>query len=189
MRSSVLLLIVALSAPALTLRDIDGIDRRLPTEPGAKATVVYFLTHDCPISNRYVPEIGRICKKYAEKGLRCLTAYIDPTADEATVRRHRREYGISVAAIRDIGHELVDLAGATVTPEAAVFDGSGRLAYRGRIDNLYASLGTPRRKPTEQDLRAALEEVLAGLLVSNPRTQAVGCFIPSLDLLGQGEPK
>ena len=182
-------LLAALPAGGAGFRDIDGIERALPTAPGSKATAVYFVTHDCPISNRYAPEIRRICDEYAAAGLRCVMAYVDPTLDEARIRRHRQEYGGGPPAVLDRNHELVALAGATVTPEAAVFDASGELAYLGRIDNLYASLGTPRRQPTQRDLRDALDEVLAGKPASRARTKAVGCFIPSLDLVKQGTSK
>lgn len=175
------------SLPAKTLRDIDGNEHPLPSAPGAKATVVFFVTNDCPISNRYVPEIGRICRKYASDGARCLMAYVDPTVSDDEIRGHRREYGSPAPAVQDTGRDLIEMAGATITPEAAVFDAAGQLAYRGRIDNLYAALGTPRRQATEHDLRKALKEVLAGAPVTRPRTQAVGCFIPDWAAIRQGD--
>ena len=183
------LLLASLPLAATTLRDIDGNVHALPSEVGSKATVVYFVTHDCPISNKYAPEIRRICDEYEPGGLRCLMAYVDPTINLDEIREHRREYGSQQPAIHDKDHELVGLAGATVTPESAVFDESGRLVYIGRIDNFYAALGTARRKATEHDLRSALNEVLSGKPVSRPRTEAVGCYIPLLDVVNQGESK
>lgn len=179
--------LLAISLHAKTLRDIDGKEHRLPAAPGAKATIVFFVTNDCPISNRYAPEIGRICREYASDGARCLMAYVDPTVSENEIRDHRGEYGSPAPAVRDTGRDLIELAGATVTPEAAVFDAAGQLAYRGRIDNLYAALGTPRRQATEHDLRTALKEVLAGASVTRPRTQAIGCFIPDWAAIRQGD--
>ena len=173
---------VALPLAAVTVRDIDGREYPFPEEPESKATVVYFVTHDCPISNKYAPEIRRICEEYATRGARCVLAYIDPTISIADIREHQRAYGITAPTVHDKSHAMANLAGASITPEAAVFDDTGHLVYRGRIDNLYAALGTPRRKATEHDLRNALDEVLSGRAVSQSRTQAVGCFIPSLDL-------
>ena len=54
------------------------------------------------------------------------------------------------------------------------------MVYRGRIDNVYAALGKRRPEATEHDLRKALDEVLSGRPVAEPRTQAIGCYIPSL---------
>ena len=171
-----LLAIASLSLPASTLTDIDGNEHLLP-DPATKATIVYFVTHDCPISNRFMPEIRRICDQYSSQGARCLMAYVDPTVSADKIREHRQTYENDVPAVHDLQHALVDLADASVTPEAALFDRSGGLAYRGRINNFYADLGKPRRQATQHDLRDALDELLAGKAVSQPRTQAVGCFI------------
>lgn len=168
-------------------RDIEGKEHPPPGKSGAAATVVYFVTHDCPISNKYAPEIGRICSEYSPEGVRCLMAYVDPTITVADIEQHREAFGLMEPAVHDTDHALVARAGATITPEAAVFDRAGGLAYRGRIDNLYASLGTPRRRATQLDLRRALGELAAGQPVSQPRTQAVGCYIPNLDTPRRGD--
>lgn len=179
--------IALLPASAAVLRDVDGHDHLLPADPGAKATVMYFVTHDCPISNRYGPEIRRICDEYSQRGVRCVMAYVDPLIGPEEIQQHRRAYAAEQPAVHDKDHFLANLAGATVTPESAVFDDAGKLVYLGRIDNLYAALGTPRRKATEHDLRDALDDLLAGRAVSRPRTQAVGCFIPDFAILNSGD--
>lgn len=181
-----LTLLGPLQLAAVTVLDIDGGSHALPAEQEAKATIVYFVTHDCPISNRYAPEIQRICAEHASSGVRCMLAYVDSTITAEAIREHRSTYGLDQPAVHDTNHELVRLAGATVTPEAALFDQRGGLAYLGRIDNRYAALGTPRRQATERDLREALASVLSGAPVSTPRTQAVGCFIPSIELVERG---
>ncbi len=174
------------TSAAATLQDIDGNQHALPPSTGARATVVFFVTHDCPISNRYAPEIARICSEYSSRGVGCLMAYVDPTITAEEIREHRQSFGGTQPAVHDTGHELVGLAGATITPESAVFDGGGQLVYRGRVNNFYAALGTPRRQATEHDLRNALDEFLAGRPVSKPRTQAVGCFIPKWNVVQKG---
>ena len=169
----------AVASPA-DLLDIDG--NLIPTvgTAGQPPIVVYFVTHDCPISNRLMPEIRRICEEYEDRDARCVLAYVDPTLTADEIRAHQAEFSSGAPAVLDSDHRLVALAGATVTPEAALFDRRGALAYRGRVNNLYAALGTPRRRPTKHDLRRALDEVLGSRPVSTPRTQAVGCFIPTL---------
>ena len=180
-------LLFGVSSTAATLEDIDGNQHGLPPSSGQQATVVFFVTHDCPISNRYAPEIERICSEYSPRGVGCLMAYVDPTIGAEEIRQHRQAFGAAQPALRDTSHELVRLAGATITPESAVFDGGGRLVYRGRVNNFYAALGTPRRQATEHDLRNALDELLEGKPVSKPRTQAVGCFISKWNMVQEGE--
>lgn len=169
------------SAPAatsFTLTDIDGSSHGSLEHPEAgRWTALFFVRTDCPVSNQYAPEIRRICSAYAPQGLQCLLVYADGHDDVAAVRQHREDFGYSLPAIRDPGHSLVAQAGATITPEVAVFAAGASMAYRGRIDNLYTELGRPRQQVTERDLRDALDDLVAGREVRKARTQATGCYI------------
>jgi hypothetical protein len=168
--------LIAAAAP-LTVRDVDGKSWWLLAPPPGRLDVLFFISPDCPISNRYAPEIERMCSEYQSRGVRCFAIYPD-AADEGVVRRHRQEYAFSsaVPAILDRKHELVRAAGARVTPEAALFSVVGQL-YRGRIDDLYVDIGRARRTPTRHDVRLVLDAVLANRPVPQPTTEAVGCTI------------
>ena len=135
---------LAASGP-VTVRDLDG--RGLtPLEPAGAASVLFFVTHDCPISNSYAPEIQHVCSDYKSKGVACSLVYVDPTLDNAGAKKHLAEFGYNagVSAILDQTHALVDATHATITPEAVVVTHGGAIAYRGRIDNFYAGLGKSR---------------------------------------------
>ena len=168
----------SLSGASLAIQDINGVPR-FPLHPDGKASVLFFITSDCPISNSYAPEIQRICSDYASKKVSCDLVYVDPDLKTADVKKHVADYGYSQApAILDSAQKLVQAAGATITPEAAVISPSGQVLYLGRIDNVYAALGKRRPEATEKDLRKALDEILSGKPVSTPRTKAIGCYIP-----------
>ena len=168
----------SLFGAALTIADIQGVPRS-PLRPDGRASVLFFITSDCPISNSYAPEIQRICSDYGPKKVSCNLVYVDPDLTVADVKKHVKDFGYSgVPAILDSTQKLVQAAGATITPEAAVIGSSGQVLYRGRIDNVYASLGKRRPEATEKDLRKALDEVLSGKPVSTPQTKAIGCYIP-----------
>ena len=183
--------LVALVAPALlfcacadkqvdpeALVDIDGIQHGTLASPAhGKWTGLIFVRTDCPVSNQYAPEIKRICAEYEPQGLQCLLVYADAYDTEEAVRQHRTEFGYKLPVIRDTGHALVARAGATITPEVAVFTSGAKLAYSGRIDNRYNELGRPRQQVTEHDLRDALDDLVAGRTVRKPHTPATGCFI------------
>jgi len=163
---------------SLTIQDINGVARS-PLQPDGKASVLFFVTSDCPISNSYAPEIQRICSAYGSKRVSCNLVYVDPDLTLTDVKKHVKDFGYSgVPAILDSTQKLVQAAGAKTTPEAAVFGPSGQVLYRGRIDNVYASLGKRRPAATEHDLRKALDEILDGKPVSTPETKAIGCYIP-----------
>ena len=170
--------LLLLFAASLPIADIDGVPRS-PLNPEGKASVLFFITTDCPISNSYAPEIQRICVEYGAKKVSCHLVYVDPDLTAADVKKHLIEFHYSgLPAILDATHKLVTAAGATVTPETAVIGRSGKVLYRGRIDNVYAALGKRRPEATEKDLRKALDEVLAGRPVSTPATKPIGCYLP-----------
>jgi hypothetical protein len=146
----------------------------------APAAILIFVSTECPISNRYAPEIQRLHEKFASEGARFWLVY--PNADESAeeIRRHIADYQFPGKAMRDVGHRWVRKTAATVTPEAAVFDARQELVYRGRIDNWYVDFGQARPEPTRHDLQLALEAVLNRQPVTQAQTQPVGCYIPEL---------
>ena len=163
---------------ALTVRDIDG-RAWTPLAPAAgDMHLLLFVTVDCPISNRYAPEIGRIATDNGSKGVRTFLIYADPSLDASRVRENVRAFraGVALPAIIDSGFALSAAVDATVTPEAAIYTARGR-AYRGRIDDLYVNIGQSRREATRKDLRLSLDALLAGRPAPNADTQAIGCFI------------
>ncbi len=167
------------SGKPLFLLDLSG--RRIePLEDsGAAANVFLFLRTDCPISNRYAPEIRRLHDRFAPSGVEFWMVYPDPDEPLQAIRQHLDDFEYPGRAARDPEHALVEETQATVTPEAAVF-ADGELVYLGRIDNRFVDFGKTRAAPTKHDLAGALEAILDGRPVPEPRTRAVGCFIPDL---------
>ena len=165
------------AADELAFTDVRG-KQHTPFSSGkAKAVVFVFLLRDCPVSNVYAPELTRIHKAYAKKGVALYLVHPDRDTDAKTARAHASEYKLSAPVVLDHDHKLTRLAKASVTPEAAVFDAKARLLYHGRIDNLYADFGKKRFKPTQHDLRDTLDALLAGKRLAKRTTEAVGCYI------------
>lgn len=156
----------------------------LAAPAGTVATVLVFTTTDCPISGRYAPEIQRLADRFASRGVRFTLVFPVANDTPALVKAHLAKFAYRMPAVLDVGHELVAFAQAQVTPEVAVVDARGRLAYVGRIDDRYIDFGRDRPAPTTHDLENALDAVVAGRPVAVPRTQAVGCILA--DLLGKG---
>ena len=174
----------AADAPREPLPVLDLTGQRVdPFATDARVTVFVFARSDCPISNRYAPELRRLHQKFANRGVEFWLVYPDPDESVETIRRHLKAYDYPWDALRDPEHALVRLSRARITPEAAVFVGPDDLAYRGRIDDLYVDFGKTRAAPSVRDLEQALEAVLAGRPVTHPVTRAVGCFISDLEEL------
>jgi hypothetical protein len=143
-----------------------------------KAIVFIFISNDCPISNRYAPEIRRVQEAFVRLGVKFWLVYPDADTSSDLIRTHLKEYRLPLEALRDPQHGLVRLSQVRVTPEAAVFLPGRRLVYHGRIDNRYADLGKERPEATEHDLQTVLEAILQAKPVPYSTAKAVGCYIP-----------
>ncbi len=146
---------------------------------GRSPVVLLFTTNDCPVANKMVPEIRRITRDYNGKA-RFLMVYTDPQTTPADLKTHRQDYNLTgISGTHDRRHALVQAVGAKITPEAVIVQ-SGKVVYRGRINNFYEDFGKPRRIITQHDLRDALDAVLAGTPVPKPRGKSIGCYITRL---------
>lgn len=166
-------------AAAAEISDIHGQKHELLADKAQTATVLFFIGHDCPISNTYAPEINRICKEYEPKKFACYLVYPDPDLSATEAKTHYKEFSYHSPALLDPSHKLVKKTGVTVTPEVAVLAPSGKVLYRGRIDDMFVDFGKKRPEPTQRDLRLALDAISKDKPVPNKTTKAIGCYIPT----------
>src|SRR5262249_31305650 len=113
-------------------------------DTGQKATLLFFVMHECPVANGYAPEIVRIMSENSKRGVHCFVVYVESDLKPAEARVHAREHGYKSSALLDPQHLLVKVAGATISPEAAVFSPAGEVLYLGRIDDRVVDLGKHR---------------------------------------------
>jgi hypothetical protein len=174
------LFVVFALAAAQQAVDLDG----KPVDPFAtpsRARVLLFVRTDCPITNRYAPELQRVSGEFKGRDVRFWLVYPDRTETAAAIRDHIAQYHFPGEPVRDPAHMLVRRAHATVAPEAAVFDASGNLIYHGRIDDRYVDIGKARPAAQTHDLEDAIAAVLAGKRVVQAETRAVGCSLADVE--------
>ncbi len=170
-----LLFLIAGLVPAATL-DLSG-SAVNPFTSHAKARVFIFVRTDCPVTNRYAPELKRIYGEFASRGVAFWLVYADRDESPEHIRSHIAEYGFPGTPVRDPDQELVARARVTVAPEAALFDSSDRLVYRGRIDDRWIDFGKSRPSAQLHDLEDAIAATLAGKPVRRAVTRAIGCSL------------
>ncbi len=146
--------------------------------------VLLFIATDCPISNRYQPEIRRLEREFAGQGVAFRLVYPNLTETTDGIRAHQAAFvaGPRTEILTDPHQELARVTGAKVTPEAAVLV-TGRdgveTVYAGRIDDRYLRIGSERPQASRHDLEEAIAAVLAGRPVPSPGGPPVGCGIVS----------
>ena len=80
---------IAMRSSPVVVHDVDGRSLSLLTPARGKTELLFFINSECPISNRYAPEITRICNDYRAKGVGCVLVYPDTTITSAAVNTHR----------------------------------------------------------------------------------------------------
>jgi thiol-disulfide isomerase/thioredoxin len=154
-----------------------------PVDPlkaaSGKVVVLVFVRTDCPVSNRYSPTIQRLSAQHADKAAFWLV-YPSKADSPEMIRKHERDFGYKLPALRDLQRALVKQSHAQITPEAAVFDANRRLIYHGRIDNLYQDFGRARTAATTHELGDAIQAAISGKTLPADTALAVGCYISDL---------
>lgn len=138
----------------------------------AAATVVIFVSTQCPISNAYNERMSKVFTDY--KGKDVQFAFVNANANEsqAEVDEHTAANKLSYRAYKDPGNVLADRFGAQMTPEVFIFDRSGVLQYHGFVDD-----AKNEQRVQVQGLRKAVDALLAGRTPELKDTKAFGCTI------------
>jgi mono/diheme cytochrome c family protein len=143
---------------------------------GAKATVVVFVSFECPVSNSYAAPLSDLAKEYADRGI-AFIGLCPCDVSAAEVEKQAKEFRLGFPVYKDDGLAAADALKAATTPEAFVLDRHSVLRYRGRIDNGYYARLKKNPQVTSQDLKNALDDLLAGKPLRQPATPSVGCPI------------
>jgi peroxiredoxin len=168
--------IVGAKAPALTLSGLNGKAVDFDSVRGKSATIVLFISFDCPVSNSYVAELNELAKTQADKGVAVVMICPTDEAPEA-VARAAAGFKLSVPVLLDSKKELAAGLKARATPEAFLLDADGMVRYRGRIDDAFSSRLKRNAQISSRDLSDALQAVLAGKPVPKAITTPIGCAI------------
>lgn len=159
----------------LAWQDLQGRRLAVVESAGERGLVMVYLSVDCPIANRCLPELEELAEKYGPSGLRFVRVYAQAQEGPDAILRHAEEYRLRSEAFLDPDGSVAKVVGARYTPEAVVVTREGRLVYRGRINDQFEELGVSRPQPTRHDLAEALEAYLAGEEPRGRSIPAVGC--------------
>ena len=144
-----------------------------------KALLVMFICRHCPYVVHVRSELARLGRDYAIKpigivGISANDAASYPEDAPDQLKAMAKEFGFTFPVCYDESQEVAKAYTAACTPDFFLFDQHRALVYRGQLDDSRPGNGKPL---TGQDLRAAMEAVLAGKPVSPHQQPSVGCSI------------
>lgn len=181
-----LLLIVVISAPHSVraeevfsdfhLPDTRGQQRSLGEFKDAELVVVAFLGVDCPLAKLYANRLQELAAELKSKDVQFLAVMSNVQDSSSEIAAYVRKHKLTFPVLKDQANRVADQFAAARTPQVFLLDQNRAVQYVGRVDDQHL-IGVKRDAPTREDLRIAIEELLAGEAVSVPRTDAIGCLI------------
>lgn len=142
--------------------------------PG-RALAFVILGRDCPISRRMLPRMMELAREANERGVDFYGVVSDDSTEMAQLRDYLKEYAIEFPVVFDGNTDIAKTLKSAVKPESFVFAKDGKLLYRGRIDNRFASIGRLRNHFDQHDL---LDAIVAAAEAREPDVATaapVGC--------------
>ena len=167
---------VGAQAGKFTFTDIRYLPRTLDDFVHPKVFVIVFTTTGCPLAQRYLPRLQELSAQYHDKEVQFIAVNVGVDDSIKEVAYQAIEHGVQFPFVKDGQGECARALGVTRTPEVVVLDAGRKIRYRGRIDNQYR-LGGVKPSADRQDLKEAIEDVLAGRKVKVKETAVDGCAI------------
>lgn len=170
-------LTIGAKGPDFNLKGTDGQMHSLAAAAGKKGTAVIFTCNECPFSKGYEDRLIALAKSFEPKGIGFIAINSnDPTivpgdSFDFMVKR-AKEKGFPYPYVIDETQKVAAAYGARVTPHIFLLDSTGKLAYRGRVDD---SLKADEVK--SHDFEQALEALASGKPVPVADTKAFGCGV------------
>lgn len=168
------------TAPEFALTDVvSGKTVKRDDFRGKKALLVLFICAHCPYVKHIEKGLAALGKDYAGKALGIAAISSNdaenfPQDNPAGLKRQAETLGFTFPYLYDETQAVAKAYKAACTPDIFLFDGEFRLVYRGQFDSSRPGNGVA---VTGEDLRAAIDAVLAGKPVGGDQRPSIGCNI------------
>jgi peroxiredoxin len=167
-------------APEFALTDaITGKTVRRDDFTGKDALLVMFICAHCPYVKHIEKTLGTMGADYAEKPLAIVAISSNdvtthPADSPEGMKAQAQANGFAFPYLYDETQSIAHAYNAACTPDFFLFNRDFRLVYRGQYDASRPGSGIP---VTGEDLRKAIDAVLAGRAVTEDQKPSLGCNI------------
>lgn len=167
------------SAPEFSLQNVDGKTVSLADFSSAKGLVVIFMCNHCPFVKHLRSALAQFGRECQDRGVAVVGISSNDVAShpedgpDRMVEEHRSA-GYTFPYLFDANQSVAKAYKAACTPDFYLFDRDQTLVYRGQFDSSRPSNGKP---VTGEDLRAAIDSMLAGKSPLETQRPSIGCNI------------
>ncbi|WP_459192362.1 thioredoxin family protein [Halosimplex sp. J119] len=168
------------AAPDFELPGVDGETHALEDFADNEALLLVFTCNHCPYAQAKFDELNALAEEYDEVAVVGINPndaaeYPEDSVEKMGEYVERGEVQYD-AYLRDESQEVAAAYGATCTPDPFLFeetDGEFRLVYHGRLDDAL----NPDDEPTEREMKALIDRLLAGEAIDDEFEPSRGCSI------------
>jgi peroxiredoxin len=168
------------AAPDFALPDVvtgKTVTRRAAAGP--KGMLVMFICRHCPFVKHVEHELANIGREYSRRGVGIVAISANdvtshPEDSPMKLSLQARELGFAFPYLFDESQDVAREYDAQCTPDFFLYDAGGRLVYRGRLDGSSPGNDVP---VTGEELRQALDDLIAGAPIAPEQRASIGCNI------------
>jgi peroxiredoxin len=166
-------------APDFELINVDGRMIDYSAAAGPQGTVVMFICNHCPFVKHVADQLAILGREYLPRGIGFAAISSNdvsshPADSPEQMVAEADERGYPFPYLYDDTQDVAKAYRAACTPDFYAFDGDRRLVYRGQLDPSRPGGDT---RVTGNDLRAALDALLAGKPPLAEQVPSLGCNI------------
>jgi thiol-disulfide isomerase/thioredoxin len=178
-RTNSTMMALGTKAPPFSLVNVDGRIVSLADYEEKPILLVMFICNHCPYVKHIAPYLSLLGRDYLFKGVGIVAinsndASAYPADSPEQMVHESEERGYYFPYLYDETQEVAKAYHAACTPDFFVFDRHQQLAYRGQLDSSRPGNDIP---VTGEDLRAALDALIAGKPVPQLQKPSMGCNI------------
>lgn len=146
---------------------------------GPKGMLAMFICRHCPFVKHVQDELAKIGRDYAGRGVGFVAISSNdvtshPEDSPTKLAYQAQELNFNFPYLFDESQDVARAYDAQCTPDFFLYDRQGKLAYRGQLDDSRPGNDIP---VTGKDLRAALDALIDGRLISSQQRPSIGCNI------------
>ncbi len=169
---------LGMAAPPFALPDTNGATVRRDDFAGQPLLVMFICNH-CPFVKLVREELAALGATYQARGVGVVAIMSNDVAnypDDAPdkMAEEKRQFGYTFPYLYDETQEVAQAYQAACTPDFFLFDTDHTLFYRGQLDEARPGNG---KAVTGEDLRGALDALLAGSPPPDVQRPSIGCNI------------
>lgn len=174
------MLALGTSMPSFSLTDaVSGVPVTDASCAGTRATLVMFICNHCPFVIHVMDELTRLGGEYPTKGVGIVAINANdienyPQDGPVEMKKLAMAEGWTFPFLLDATQKVAAEFKAACTPDFFLFDSDAKLVYRGQLDDSRPGSNAP---VTGEDLRSAIDAIVAGQSVPAAQKPSIGCNI------------